>query len=116
MNVVLLDNNNYSSPAGGDSTVVVQVGVSYLYGLVALNTSSSTIFVQVFDGYAGPSSGSAPIVQLQVPANSELSLSKQLPLYRWKFINGLTIAASSSPSGYTAVSGTPMMLYCFYSQ
>lgn len=117
MQMILIEDQNYSSPAGGDgyAGVIVQTGPCYLYGMTATNLSGSTVFVQVFDSLTQPLGGVAPYTQLQVLANSQGSLSKVLPLYRWKFIHGMYIGLSSSGAHYTAVAG-PVMLNVFLGQ
>ena len=121
MNVVLLDDQNYSSAAGGDGYVLIQAGACFLYGLTATNLTGTTVYVQVFDSLTHIAPGTAPKTQLQVNGNNQASLSKALPLYRWKFATGLYIACSTTAGSYTAVAGPatgsgPVMLNVFSGQ
>jgi hypothetical protein len=113
-NLILVDDGYYASPVGGDIAVVVCGNPCYFYAATVVNFTSSDIFAMLFDQGTAPTAGKAPITQLQVKANSQASISKQLPLYRWRMTNGLCLAASSTATSYTAVGSKSMMLYCYY--
>ena len=74
-----------------------------LLGLIAENTSGSTAWIQVHDGYAQPSGSAVPLVSLKTTAGQQVSLDCQafncLPVTK-----GIVVALSSTGPTYTSVS------------
>lgn len=69
-------------------------------GLIATNQNASTRWLQVFDGYALPSGGDVPILELQVAGHFQGSIDLGVFNYIQTSI-GLVVAASSSSGTYT---------------
>jgi hypothetical protein len=114
MSHILVDDNSYhTTSSSGDAKILVTTGTSSMYGLVVINTSSSDLYCQVFDATTQPATGTVPKTQLLVYKNSQCSLSKPLPLYRWRFNSGIYVAASTTPLTYTPATGTPFWLEVF---
>lgn len=73
-----------------------------LLGLIAENSSGSTAWIQVHDGYQEPDAGAVPIVSLKATTGQQVSLDCQafncIPVSL-----GIVVALSSTNSTYTAV-------------
>ena len=104
---IFTEPNLYSS--GAAETVSLVTGSSPLaFGakllkLIADSSSSSASWVQVFDGYAAPSSGAVPMLSLRLAANAQavfdVGAANSLPVS-----SGIVVALSSTGPTYTAVS------------
>lgn len=116
MNWILIDDGYYHSGATGDGAVLVQSGHCFLYEIIAANLTGATRFVQVHDTVSTPASGAVPYVVLEVPANSQAHINKELPLYRWILQTGLYVVSSTTCLTYTAGGATDLHLQVFFSQ
>lgn len=76
-----------------------------LLGMIVENVTSSTLWAQVFDGYAAPSALAVPIAELQIAGTSQGSLDfgvfNCIPVKK-----GIVIAGSSTRGVYTAVAAS----------
>src|ERR1017187_1107720 len=85
-----------------------------LLGFLATNNSAALAYVQVFDGYAAPSAGAAPIICVQVPAGSQQSFDASVfncvPMKV-----GIVIVLSSTLTTYTAVASQLYISPCGFS-
>lgn len=77
-----------------------------LYGMSVTNGLTTTVFLQVFDGYERPSSGAVPVVELKLPAQTQVSWDPGRA-HRILFGTGIVMAPSSTSGTYTSVAGTP---------
>lgn len=73
-----------------------------LLGLVVSNTSGTSGWAQIFDGYAAPSSGSVPILNIQVQAGLQNSLDCSA-FNCLTTVNGIVIVLSSTINSYTPI-------------
>jgi hypothetical protein len=112
MNYIIIDDNRFV----GDGYGLIQAGHGYLYQVTATNTTSSTVFMQVFDTITQPVNGTVPFACLEVPANSEATMRKQLPLFRWVLANGLYIMPSSTAPTLTANAAGHLFCQVYFSQ
>lgn len=107
----------YSTGASADGSVVLtEAGVAHrgkLHAMLVINNTAATLHVQVFDANALPSAGAHPILELQVPAGTQSSLDLDKDTKDLNFVNGLTIACSSTTWSYTSVAAA-MFLTCWY--
>ena len=83
-----------------------------LLGFIAENTSVSTAWFQVHDGYSQPSNGSIPLVSIKATAGSQVSLDCEsfncVPLTK-----GIVVTMSSTGPTYTSVTAA-MWLSAFF--
>lgn len=105
--------NVYTSPAGFDGYKSIVTGSCFFLGLLAENTSASTRWIQVFDGYQQPTNGQVPLVSLKALTVSQLSFNPPGPV-GMKMSKGLTIVESSTGPTYTNPSETAMFLTVFW--
>jgi hypothetical protein len=97
--------NTYHSPSGFDGYAIVHNGSCNLIGFVAENTSASTRWIQVFDGYVQPSGGAVPLLSLKLAGLSQESFSD--PADRGlRLSTGMVIATSTTGPTYTDPSET----------
>jgi hypothetical protein len=112
---MFIDPSVYSTPTGaGDSVANIYAGRAKLIGFSAYNTSMSTVYAQVFDQTGTPASAGVPVALLEVPAASQESFD--VGSAHWHAVQtGITIAASSTSTTYTAAGGSPLFITCYYS-
>jgi hypothetical protein len=115
-NFILVDDNRYVSTDGYDGSVLVQAGHGYLYQVTAINLLSSTRFMQVFDSLTAPAANAIPFACLEVPASSEATMRKELPLFRWVISNGIYIVSSTTAGKYTAGGAQDLFLQVYFTQ
>lgn len=104
--------DGYSLVSG--STDLNGIATPVLLGFVAENTNTSTIYVQVFDGYSSSALtvGQVPIAELQIAASSQGSLDfSQMGGISVK--HGILLACSSSQWSF-AYAGTKMLVSAFW--
>lgn len=83
-----------------------------LLGMIVENTTGSTVWAQVFDGYAQPSALAVPLVELQIAANTQASLDLG-SVHCIPVSKGIVIAGSSTRGVYTAAAAS-MWMTVFY--
>jgi hypothetical protein len=83
-------------------SVKVTSGV-ILAGFLAENTSGSNGWVQVFDAFAQPASGSVPAISVKVPSQTQISILGCSNIWD-HYKQGIVIALSSTGPTYTPVS------------
>ena len=98
--------NHYISTAPETTSLVtgsspLSIG-GHLVGLVCTNTSASSAFIQIFDGYAAPSSGASPLITLSVGAMSQQSLDSNCFHFQ-HCLQGIVVVLSSTLSTYTSI-------------
>lgn len=92
-----------SSAGSPTESQVVKAGAGVLYSVRAYNNTGSTIYLQVFDAVAVPADGVTPtLAPRNIAANSwgEIDLGVGRT-----FTNGISLAASSTPTVLTRTGG-----------
>ncbi len=113
MSNVIDSPNVYTSPSTGDGYAVVHTGACRFLGMVVENQTGSTVYAQVFDGYATPANDSVPILSLKLTANAQVVLS--LPIHEAiALATGLTICSSSTGKKLTVGAPTDLFITAFW--
>lgn len=102
---VVGNNGDSAASSAGSPTEsqVVKASAGVLYSVRAYNNIGSTIYLQVFDAAAVPADGATPtLAPRNIAANSwgdiDLGVGR-------KFTNGISLAASSTPTVLTRTGG-----------
>jgi hypothetical protein len=106
--------NQYSTQSTGETASLVSSSTPLPYGgkllgLIVSNVSRTNGWAQVFDGYAAPSSGSVPILNIQVGAGLQNSLDCSV-FNCLAVTTGIVVVLSSTINTYTPISSG---LVCF---
>lgn len=105
--------NVYTSPVTGDGYAVVRTGACRFLGMIVENQTGSTVYAQVFDGYATPANNSKPILSLKLTANAQSVLMLH-PAMSVALATGLTICSSSTGKKLTVGASTDLFISAFW--
>lgn len=108
----------YADPAvyhsnSADGYVVIATGKIGVVQLLVTNLTASVRYAQVFDGYASPTAGDVPVMELALAANSQAQVNL-LAAHWLPLVNGFAMASSTTAATYTAGGASDLFITAFY--
>lgn len=104
--------NQYHSPSTKDGYAVIWTGTCKLLGFVVENTSASTVYVQVHDGYVQPTAGTVPLLSIKALAGSQVCFDASA-VECVELLTGCVVAVSSTGPTYTDTTTKDLFMTVF---
>lgn len=89
----------YISNVGGSSFNTIYAGPGFLWGWQIQNTTTASVYVQVFDSLAPTVGTTTPAMSLWLPPSGGIDAFGVSPFY---FATGITVSCTTTPTGSTA--------------